>query len=326
MALVSTVLGEIDSSQLGKTYVHEHIFVLNADIETNYPEIWGDEDERVNDAVAKLTALCESGIKTIVDPTVIGLGRYIPRIQRVAAQVPELNIIVATGCYSFHDVPFYFHHRTAETAQLLGDGDHDPMVDMFIADIRTGISTTGVKAALLKCAIDEPGLTPGVERIMRAVAQAHLATDVPITVHTHPGSHQGRNVLRVMQEEGVATNRIVLGHSGDSHDVDHLSELADAGFWLGMDRFGLSVGTDFETRCNTVIEMCRRGYAERMMLSHDAACFIDWVDPRVLPFMAQWTYLHIGNDVLPYLKEHGVSDVQITTMLEDNPRRYFEGS
>ena len=144
-------------------------------------------------------------------------------------------------------------------------------------------------------------------------------------MHTHPKSHQGHNVRRVMQEEGVAAQRVVLGHSGDSDDTAHLSELADAGFWLGMDRFGLSADASFETRCNTVIEMCRRGYAERMMLSHDAACFIDWVDPRFLPFMAQWTYLHIGNDVLPYLREHGVSEDQITTMLVDNPRRYFEG-
>jgi phosphotriesterase-related protein len=326
MAQIPTALGVVDSKDLGRTYVHEHIFVLNADIETNYPEIWGDEEERVADAVAKLTALAHSGVSTIVDPTVIGLGRYIPRIQRVAAQVPQLNIIVATGCYTYDDVPFYFHHRTAQTAAMLGDGDQDPMIEMFTSDIEVGISSTGVRAGLLKCAIDEPGLTPGVERIMRAVARTHLGTGTPITVHTHPGSHQGLNVQRVMKEEGVSPARVVLGHSGDSNDADHLSELAEAGFWLGMDRFGITVGTDFESRCNIVVELCRRGFANKMMLSHDAACFIDWVDPRVMPFMPQWTYLHIGNDVLPYLREHGVSEEQISAMLIDNPRRYFEGS
>jgi phosphotriesterase-related protein len=72
--------------------------------------------------------------------------------------------------------------------------------------------------------------------------------------------------------------------------------------------------------------MCRRGFAERMMLSHDAACYIDWIDPNVMAFMPDWNYLHIANDVLPYLREHGVSEEQITTMLVDNPRRYFEGA
>jgi phosphotriesterase-related protein len=29
--------------------------------------------------------------------------------------------------------------------------------------------------------------------------------------------------------------------------------------------------------------------------------------------------------VLPYLLDHGVTEDQVTTMLVDNPRRYFEG-
>ena len=54
---------------------------------------------------------------------------------------------------------------------------------------------------------------------MRAVARAHLATGCPITVHTHPGTHQGLTVQRVMGEEGVEPGRVVLGHSGDSMPI-----------------------------------------------------------------------------------------------------------
>jgi phosphotriesterase-related protein len=179
---------------------------------------------------------------------------------------------------------------------------------------------------MLKCAIDEPGLTPGVERIMRAVAKAHLVTGTPVTVHTHPETRQGLVVQRVMAEEGVAPTAVVLGHSGDSTDADHLSALAEAGFWLGMDRFGINLATTFEARADVVVEMCRRGYAERMVLAHDAACYIDWIDPNVLPFLPQWHYLHIAQEVLPYLIDHGVTEEQITTMLVDNPRRIFEGA
>ncbi|MGZ4711010.1 MAG: phosphotriesterase family protein, partial [Acidimicrobiales bacterium] len=100
MSEVQTVRGAVDSTELGRTYMHEHIFVLTPDVQQNYPEEWGNEEDRVADAVAKLTALASSGVSTIVDPTVVGLGRYIPRIQRIAEHVPELNIIVATGCYT----------------------------------------------------------------------------------------------------------------------------------------------------------------------------------------------------------------------------------
>src|SRR4051794_26869290 len=83
VASVETVRGPVDTAALGRTYMHEHICVLTADVQLNYPDEWGDEDARINDAVDKLGALAAQGVSTIVDPTVIGLGRYIPRIQRI---------------------------------------------------------------------------------------------------------------------------------------------------------------------------------------------------------------------------------------------------
>src|SRR3954464_4427808 len=275
---VQTVTGPVDTAQLGTTLMHEHVFVLSADVQQNFPEEWGSEDDRVADAVSRLNALAAPGVRTIVDPTVIGLGRYIPRIQRIAEQV-DLNIVVATGCYTYDDVPFFFHYRGPALNAAVGAEVPDPMVDMFVADIEQGIAGTGVKAAFLKCAIDHQGMTSGVERVMRAVAKAHRRTGVPITVHTHPGSHQGLEVQRVLGEEGVDPGRVVLGHSGDTTDVDHLSKLAEAGFFLGFDRFGINLATTFEARADTLVEMCRRGYAERIVLSQDATCCIDWLAP-----------------------------------------------
>jgi phosphotriesterase-related protein len=327
MSAINTVRGPIDSADLGRTYMHEHVFVLSADVQQNYPGEWGDEDARVQDAVQKLSELAAQGVRTIVDPTVVGLGRYIPRIQRIAEQLPDLNIVVATGCYTYGDVPFFFHHRGPALNEALGAELPDPMVDMFVGDITDGIAGTGVKAGMLKCAIDHQGLTAGVERVMRAVAKAHAQTGVPVTVHTHPGSRTGLDVKRVLcDEEGVDPRRVVLGHSGDTTDADHLTELAEAGFILGMDRFGVNQDTTFEARADTVVEMCRRGFTDQMVLSQDASCYIDWIDPNVMAFLTQWNYLHIEKDVLPYLREHGVSDNQITTMLVDVPRRFFESA
>jgi phosphotriesterase-related protein len=327
MSTVNTVRGPVETAELGRTYMHEHIFVLTADVQLNHPGEWGEEDERVTDAVVRLRALAAQGVTTIVDPTVIGLGRYIPRIQRIAEQVPELNIIVATGLYTYDSVPLYFRHRGPALSEALGTEVPDPMVDMFVGDLTDGIAGTGVRAGMLKCAIDREGLTPGVERVMRAVSRAHQRTGALITVHTHPGSRTGLLVKRVMcDEEGVEPARIVLGHSGDTTDFDHLAELADAGFVLGMDRFGLNLETTFEARADTVVEMCRRGYADRMVLSQDASCYIDWVDPGVMAFLPQWHYLHLGEDVLPYLRRRGVAEEQITTMLVDVPRRLFQAS
>jgi phosphotriesterase-related protein len=49
-----------------------------------------------------------------------------------------------------------------------------------------------------------------------------------------------------------------------------------------------------------------------------------WIDPNVISMMTQWHYLHIHDDVLPYLREQGVTDGQIDDTLIHTPRRYFE--
>jgi len=126
-----------------------------------------------------------------------------------------------------------------------------------------------------------------------------------------------------MSQVSTVRGPVDVADLGPTYDCDHLAKLADAGFMLGMDRFGINLEITFETRANTLVELCRRGYAERMVLSQDAACYIDWIDPNVLPFLPQWHYLHIQDEVLPYAREHGVTEEQIATMLTANPRRLF---
>jgi phosphotriesterase-related protein len=317
---IETVLGAVATASLGTTLMHEHVFVLTPDSQRNWAHGEWDEQARVADAVERLRELRATGVGTVVDPTVDGLGRDVRRIRRIAEQVPGLNIVVATGVYTYSEVPGYFTHRGPGALP----GLPDPMVDLFVRDIREGIQGTDIKAGLLKCAIDAPGLTKGVERVLRAVALAHLETGVPIMVHTHPASRTGLEVRRVLAEEGVAPARVQLAHSGDTTDTDHLAELADAGHLLGMDRFGLDTTLPFADRVAVVVEMCRRGYASSMVLSQDAACHIDWVDPEFLPLLPNWNYLHVLRDVVPALREGGVPEPDITAMLVDNPRRWFE--
>jgi phosphotriesterase-related protein len=139
MSDVQTVRGPIDTVALGKVLMHEHVFVVGTELRQNYPETW-DEEVRVADAVAKLTELKARGVDTIVDPTVIGLGRYVPRIQRINEQV-DINIVAATGLYTYNDLPFQFHFAGPG---LMFDMT-EPLVEMFLQDIREGIAGTGVR-------------------------------------------------------------------------------------------------------------------------------------------------------------------------------------
>ncbi|MFI9593748.1 phosphotriesterase [Nonomuraea sp. NPDC052265] len=315
---VETVRGRVPYSALGVTLMHEHVFVTSPEIQLNYPHLW-QEDERIADAARKLTALKQAGVDTIADPTVIGLGRDVARVAKVNALV-DINIIVATGIYTYSDVPHFFQYHGPGT--LLG-GD-EQMVSMFVQDLTEGIAGTGIKAAFLKCAL-EGELTPGVERVVRAVAETHKRTGAPITVHTNPALRTGLLAQRIFQEEGVDLGAVVIGHSGDTADLDYLQNLADNGSYLGMDRFGLDILLPGDQRVQTVATLAAKGLADRMMLSHDASCHIDWFPPGVREQVApNWHHTHIHTEVLPALRQAGVTDQQLDTMLIDNPRRYFE--
>jgi predicted metal-dependent phosphotriesterase family hydrolase len=197
MLMVETVRGQVDVSSPGQVLMHEHVFTLGTKIRQNYPDYpdpW-DEEGRVADADTKLAECKSRGITMIVDPTVIGLRRCIPRIQRINAQV-DINIVVATGIYTYYEAPIQFH--------FTGPGRlfdvSEPMVELFVA----------------------------------ALAKA--------------------------------------------------------------------------------------GYADRMVLAHDASCYSDFYgESYKTALLPRWIYTHIADDVLPALREHAVDEAQITAMLVHNP-------
>lgn len=318
MANVQTVTGDIDCGRLGRVLMHEHVFVMNHEYQVNYPETW-DDDERTDDAVKKLIALKSAGIDTIVDLTVLGLGRDIRRVRVVAERSP-VTIIAATGFYTFADLPTYL--RVRGPGRLFGG--EEPLVEMFVKDITEGIAGTGVRAGILKCVTDAPGVTPDIERILRSVARAHLMTGVPISTHTDALAERGLDQQRIFAEEGVDLGAVVIGHSGDTDDLDYLQRLIDAGSYLGMDRFGLDGIMTFEKRVATVAALVQRGYASRMVLSHDTSCHTQNVpDEYRAKNWPNWQFHHIVDDVVPALLDAGVTSRDIETMLVDNPREIF---
>src|ERR1700676_1252105 len=255
MGQVNTVRGPIDAGALGSTLMHEHVFLRSPEVAANWPTGW-DRDTQVARAVERLQELKAAGVDTIVDLTVVGLGRDIEPVQEVAAQV-DLNIVVATGLYTYKALPHYFDYRSAPFRR----SGVDMLDEFFLHDIENGIAGSGVRPGILKCATDEQGLTPGVERVLRAVARVHRRTGLPISPHPHAPSQRGLDQQRVFTEEGVDLSRVVIGHSGDTTDLDYLEKLIANGSYIGMDRFGINTILSFEDRVNTVAALCERGHA-----------------------------------------------------------------
>lgn len=318
MGTVETVRGAVDVAQLGPALMHEHIFVLQPEALQNYAHVWGesywDEDVRVADAIEKLRAVRAAGIQTIVDPTVLGLGRYIPRIQRINAEV-DLNIVVATGVYAFLELPNFFGYRSVEA-----------IAEIFVRELREGIDDTGVKAGFLKCAVEQHGLIGDVPRILAAIAAAAVETGAPVMVHTNAAARTGLPALEVLTKAGVDPSRIVIAHAGDSNDLDYLRTIADTGATLGCDRFSIEHFNPDARRIETLVALVAEGYADRVHLSHDAACFYDFMVGDPMFADEKPDYLHIWTKIVPALLAAGVTQAQIDEMTIANPRRFFLGA
>ena len=319
MTLVNTVRGPIDGDKLGSTLMHEHVFVLSPEIEKSSTE-WDEEGAQAT-AVQRLQDLKDQGVDTIVDLTVIGLGRFIPRIVAVADKVPDINIIAATGVYTYNDVPMFFHFRGPGTIL----GGPEPMTELFVREIREGIGDSGVRAGILKCATDTAGITPGVERVLRSVAQAHRQTGKPITTHTPtPPQPWGLEQQRILADEGVDLNQVVIGHSGGTLDAGYHEAIIANGSYVGFDHFGIGTFSMAE-RIASVRGLCQKGHADRIVLSHDAMCHVDWFPPSLAAGWKDWRWTHIPEDVLPAMRRAGISEGDLSTMMIDNPRRILEG-
>jgi phosphotriesterase-related protein len=315
MPMVETVRGPVDAGELGTTLMHEHVFILQPEALQNWGHVFGggywDEQERLDDAVTKLRAVREAGIRTIVDPTVPGLGRYIPRLQRLNDAV-DLNIVVATGVYAFLELPNFLAYRRVEA-----------IAELFVRELREGIDDTGVKAAFLKCAVERHGVIGDVPRILAAIAAASLETGAPVMVHTNAEARTGLDALEVLTGHGVSPHQIVIAHAGDSNDLSYLRAIADAGAWLGCDRFGIEHFNPLPDRINTLLALLAEGYGDRIHLSHDAACFFDFMvgDPAFAEEKPD--YLLISHQVVPALLDAGVTQAQIEDMMVANPRRFL---
>lgn len=321
MPHVPTTAGDIDVNDLGVVFMHEHVFIRSEPMHWGWPGFGGwDTETEVATAREHLRGLAQAGVGAILDMTVPGLGRD-PALVARAAEGTGLAIMFATGYYTYDDLPFPF--RLRGPGKVL-DGDDRLLESLFEADLTVGIGETDFRAAVLKIVTDEPGMTEDVGRLARAVANVHLRTGAPICTHAHAPSKRGLDQQRALREKGVDLGRVLIGHSNETTDLDYLTQVIENGSYLGWDRCGLPLAVPLDTQIDTLAALCERGYANRVMLSHDKASFMDWfTNAEVDPFLPDWRYTYIHDTVLPGLRDRGVTDDQIEQMLIRSPREFF---
>jgi len=315
VATVETVNGPVDVEELGRTLIHEHFRTTDEAARFQFPHLYDDAAEW-DAAITDANAVKGHGIQTVVEPSAMFLQRDAAFSKRVADE-SGLNVVLATGIYTYDHLP-----------QVLLNRDEDQLAEIFVHDIEQGIQSTDIKAAFVKCAADEPGVTPNVEKVHRAAARASQQTGRPIMAHSHPKSETGLRQMEVFAEEGVDPSKVQVAHTGDTDDLDYIERLLDTGCWIGMDRYGLDVFLPTEQRQATVLALLEKGHADRMFLSQDWCSTLDWFTPemeeQLKPQMApNWSMTFLFEQVIPELKERGMTDEQLDQMMVENPKAWL---
>jgi phosphotriesterase-related protein len=321
MPTVPSARGDVDVNDLGTMLMHEHVFIRTESLQHNWPGFGGwDEEAEVQEAHRRLGELKAAGVDTILDMTVAGIGRD-PALVARAIEGTGLNVLFATGYYTYSELPHPFQYRGP--GKMIDDGDA-LLESLFERDVTVGIGDTGIKAAVLKLATDHQGMTEDVTRLGHAIANVHTRTGTVICTHTHAATRRGLEQQELFRSHGVDLNRVMIGHSNETTDLDYLERLIENGSYVGWDRCGLDVVVSLDDQLDTLAEMVRRGYADRLMLSQDKASFTDWFSDEETDTVApNWQYTYIMSGLLPRLRERGVSDAQIEQILVRNPRDFF---
>jgi len=328
MATIETVTGPIAAGQLGTTLIHEHLIARDEAVHTQWPDAgtFGGIPERAIEPGGEYDAAVEAaeaavgfGIESIGDPTAMFLGRDVDFMRRVSEQT-GLKVVACTGIYTYDHLPSFFASR-----------DPDQIAELYVGDIERGIQGTEIKAGFIKCAADEPGITDNVDKLHRAAARASLRTGAPIMAHSRPASETGLKQVEIFESEGVDPSRVQIAHTGDTDDLDYIERLLDKGVYIGMDRYGLELYLPAAQRDPTVLALLERGYAERMFISADSCATLDWFPANVIEQLVaagmavDWDIRNVPEQVLPRLREAGMSAEHERTMMVGNPVRWLTG-
>jgi len=318
---INSVLGPIKVEDLGSTLIHEHLGVGWPGWELDHKDF--DRKKDGLKVVKRLKEIRELGIRSIVDPCPMELGRD-PVFAAEMSEKSGVQVVVATGLYNDAlGIPMHF--------RLM---DVDGIAECYAREIEEGIGNTGIKAGIIKTASGGiHGVTPpgrGIQEVeikcLRAAARASKATGAPILCHNDEFEPFGRETLDVFDEEKVDFNKVLIGHACGVGDMRYYFDILERGAWLGFDRFGIEAIASDKMRLAALIGLLSVGY-DRIMLSHDSVECWRGRDTGALDGMIaaspNWNMAHISRNILPALRKAGVPDAIIDKLMVNNPASYF---
>jgi len=313
-AVVRTILADVAPNTLshGAVLFHEHMSLntpfwdrLLGVARADQREMFlGSPDspyfmQDVDVMVAEMQAAARDGVAAIVDGGHADIGRSLEFLREVSER-SGMPIIASGGYYTDPFIPPELADQT----------------DDEIAEALARSAAAERWGAFGEIASSDE-ITPAERKVFRAIAKAHLATNVPIFTHTANGL-EAEAQLDIFESLGVPPGHVVIGHLGglDDPEVTVHKAIAARGAFVGFDRLG--GGPDADARkVPMVLTLIEAGYLDNVLLASDFAM------ARDITRNGGAGYAKTITQFVPMLREAGVGDDAIHTMTVENPLRFL---
>jgi len=272
---INTALGTVGPEALGRTLAHEHLFI-NMTRERRGDGLLNDEAVMTDE----LKVFADQGGRSIFDLTSAELTpgstvnassrpstaassatrdpMNVAAIQRVS-RATGVNVVLGTGHYRDP----YLDHAILD--QIGADG----IADEIVRDITEGFPGTDAKAGIIgEIGADKWFVSALEERSFRGAARASVRTGVPVYTHAARWT-VGRDQLDILFHEGVAPEKIAVGHTDTVPEPGFAVELAKRGVYVGIDTITAINRFAVQPRINQVLELVRAGHLEQILFGHD---------------------------------------------------------
>jgi phosphotriesterase-related protein len=294
-----TTLGRFAAHELGPILPHEHVVADLRPLDIREPE-----DSHPIEAIRALIepevrAAKARGITAIVDATPEGVGRRSDAVEAIS-HATGMPFALATGVYREPWVPSWI--REASITQL---------VDWMTSELEDHIRGTATPAAWIKLSAGDDGMTLEEERILRAAAQAGVATGAAIGSHTTSAAVVERQ-LDVLESMGFPIDRFIWIHAQAEPELKRHRDLARRGCWVEYDWVGL--WPTYEDYVRMIGELAEAGFTDRILLSQDCG----WYEPGE-PGLGRGPYTRVHDHLLPLLRASGFDDAIINAITVANP-------
>ncbi len=297
---IMSVRGPISESETGTVLSHEHLLCDLWPIARGYDGILDDECL----AAEELKAYALAGGGTLVDATSGGLGRNPLALQRIS-ESSGVHVVMGAAWYREDVYPSF-----------VNEWDVNRLAARIVEELTVGVDGTGIRAGVIgEIGTERKHITPAQERVFRAAARAQRSTGAAILTHTTHFGELALEQIALLREEGVEPDRIVISHLGDRHDRTALFAIARTGVYLSIDNIGYTGGgyPDDALRAANVRALIEEGHLKQIVLSGDICM------KSHLHAYGGKGYDHVLLKFVPCLRNAGVSDEDVHSMLVSNP-------